>query len=435
MSVKLFGNSRNARLIDQKSQKPKKTKTKRTALDRIISILLVLVTLEALYCTAVFSNIPFIAKYRTSYIVTAMQTMRHQWLATAFIPPAVVNAVTEQMDEAKEAQIGVNSNWNIGQKPDAQQPQNFHTNTPEEPEEVEEEMPEEQKAFFEMFREIDVESMLAYVEKNPETVTKGWDRIYINDSEPSSDGTDILTTEGDHVLALDSHNGVLLIRVTGSGYRGVLALAKDPARVSIQAAGAVGAYGAYAGDIAQDHNGILAMTASGFIDPGGGGNGGTLAGYAMCDGVEYGKAHMGWGNKRAELHEDNLIYITDAQDPVSPDTTDAVEFTPALIVDGEMLVDEQNFWNGINPRAVIGQNAEHDIMMLVIEGRQVNSLGTGVLECATILARYDCMQAMNLDGGSSAILWYDGEYVTRCGNNALPYGRTLPNAFVYEAVS
>ena len=432
MSVKLFGNSRNARLINQ-SKKPKKTKTKRTALDRIISILLVIVTLEALYCTAVFSNIPFIANYRTRYIVTAMQTMRHQWLATAFIPPAVVNAVTEQMDEAKEAQIGVNSNWNMGKKPDAQQPQNFHTNTINEVEE--EELPEEQRPFFELFSEIDIESMQAYVKKNPEVAAKGWDRIYVNDSKPDSDGTDILTVQGDRVLAVDAVNGVLLIRVTGSGYRGVLALAKDPARVSIQAASAVGSYGAYAGDIAEDHNGVLAMTASGFIDPGGGGNGGTLAGYAMCDGVEYGKAHMGWGNKRAELHEDNLIYITDSQDPVSPETTDAVEFTPALIVDGEMLVDEQNFWNGINPRAVIGQNANHDIMMLVIEGRQLNSLGTGVLECATILHRYDCMQAMNLDGGSSAIMWFDGEYVTRCGNNALPYGRTLPNAFVYEAVS
>ena len=430
MSVKLFGNSRNARLINQKSQKPQKTKTKRTALDRIISILLVIVTLQALYCTAVFSNIPFIAKYRTIWIETAMTTMRHQWLATAFIPPAVVNAVTDQMNEAKEAQIGVNSNWNIGQKPNAQQPQNFHQELPEE---TEEELPEEQRAFFEMFSEVDIESMQAYVEKNPEVASRGWDRIYINDSAPSSDGVDILTVQGDRVLAIDAENGVLLIRVTGSGYRGVLALAKDSSRVSVQAAGAVGSYGAYAGDIAADHNGILAMTASGFIDPGGGGNGGTLAGYAMCDGVEYGVAHMGWGNKRAELHEDNLIYITDAQDPVSPETTDAVEFTPALIVDGEVLVDETNFWNAINPRAVIGQNANHDIMMLVIEGRQVNSLGTGVLECATILHRYDCMQAMNLDGGSSAIMWFDGEYVTRCGNNALPYGRTLPNAFVYEA--
>ena len=72
MSVKLFGNSRNARLINQKSKKPKKAKTKRTALDRIISILLIVVTMQALYCTAVFSNIPFIAKYRTIWIETAI---------------------------------------------------------------------------------------------------------------------------------------------------------------------------------------------------------------------------------------------------------------------------------------------------------------------------------------------------------------------------
>ena len=174
MSVKLFGNSRNARLINEKSQKPKKAKTKRTALDRIISILLIVVTLQALYCTAVFSNIPFIAKYRTMYIQTAMQTMRHQWLATKLFPPAVVNAVTDQMNKAKEAQIGVNSNWNQGQKPDAQQPQSFHTDLPEQ--EAEEQLPEEQREFFELFSEIDLESMQAYVKKHPDAVAKGWDR-------------------------------------------------------------------------------------------------------------------------------------------------------------------------------------------------------------------------------------------------------------------
>ena len=42
------------------------------------------------------------------------------------------------------------------------------------------------------------------------------------------------------------------------------------------------------------------------------------------------------------------------------------------------------------------------------------------------------MQAMNLDGGTSAIMWYDGEYVIQCSNEALPEGRTLPNAFVYQ---
>ena len=426
MNIKLFGNSRNARLQKDVKREPMK-KEKRTVLDRIISIVLVVVMLEAIYCTAVFSNISFIAKYRTIWIETAMSTMSHHWLATYFIPPAVVNAVTEQVDKARAAQVGINSSWNQGEKESAQK-NNYHGITAEE----EEQLPADQLAFYEQFSEIDRESMEDYVAKNPSAVASGWENIYINEAGIDDKGTDIYTIQGDQVLAIDAKNGVLLIRVTGSGYRGVLALAKDSSRLGVFAANSLGSYGAHAGDIAEGHNGILAITASGFIDNGGTGNGGNLAGYAMCNGVEYGKAHMGWGNKRIELHEDNLFYITDAQDSVSDETTDAVEFTPALIVDGEIIVDENCGWNAINPRAIIGQNANHDIMMLVIEGRLVNSLGTGVVECAGILARYDCMQAMNLDGGTSAIMWYDGEYVTRCSNEALPEGRTLPNAFVYQ---
>ena len=112
-----------------------------------------------------------------------------------------------------------------------------------------------------------------------------------------------------------------------------------------------------------------------------------------------------------------------------------MEFTPALIVDGKVLVDENNDWNGLNPRACIGQSEKGEILMLAIEGRLASSLGTGVAECAKILKSHNCMQAMNLDGGTSAILWYDGEYIIRCSNQALPAGRTLPNAFVYEKLA
>lgn len=428
MSVKLFGNSKRARLQRSAKKEPKK-KEKRTALDRIITAFLVVVMLESLYCTAVFSNIPFIANYRTIWIETAMSTLSHHWLATYFIPPAVVTAVTDQVEKAQEGQIGINSSWNQGSK---EKPQKLQKENAEQPEQ-EVELPADQQAFYELFPEIDPESMESYVKANPLCAADGWDKISINEAGLDDSGTSIYTTAGDQVLALDAKNAVLLIRVTGKGYRGVLALAKDPSRVSVQVSPSLGAAGSYAGDIAEAHNGILSMTASGFIDPEGTGNGGILAGYAMCDGVEYGGAHMGWGYKRIELHEDDLMYVTDAQSSVSSGTTDAVEFMPALIVDGEILVDDDCGWNAINPRAAIGQNENHDIMMLVTEGRQIDSIGTGVVECANILARYGCMQAINLDGGSSAIMWYDGEYVTRCGNKALAYGRPLPNAFVYEA--
>ena len=52
----------------------------------VIWIVSVLLFMVMGYCTAVFSNIPFIKKWREIYIETAMTTGKHQWLATAFIP-------------------------------------------------------------------------------------------------------------------------------------------------------------------------------------------------------------------------------------------------------------------------------------------------------------------------------------------------------------
>ena len=81
-----------------------------------------------------------------------------------------------------------------------------------------------------------------------------------------------------------------------------------------------------------------------------------------------------------------------------------------------------------------GQDSIHyEILLLVIEGRLwlegIN--GTSVNTCSDILLKHGCMQAMNLDGGTSAMIWYKGKYIMRSSNPALTAGRTLPNAFVY----
>lgn len=419
-NLKLYGGySRTPQKQENEpKQKKNRKKHKKTAIDRIISVLMVLVVLEGLYCTAVFSDIGFIAKYRKIWIQTAMSTATHHWLATAFIPGCVIDEVMEEVSAAKQEQIGVNTQWNM-------------ENTAE-PEETGPEVETPEKAFYKLYWELDRDSMEKYIAKNPDVIANGWDKIYINEAGLDDDGTSIETTMGEQVLAIDVQNKTLVVRVEGSGYRGALVIAKDPSKLSIYPSQHLGSYGENVGVIAERHNGLVAMTASGFIDPEGTGNGGLLTGYSMMNGESYeGKPYL-WGYKRLEIHEDDLFYITDTSNPVGEGTRDAVEFTPALIVDGQILIDENNDWNGLNPRACIGQSGKGEVLMLAIEGRQTTSLGTGVAECAKILARHDCMQAMNLDGGTSAILWYDGEYIIRCSNQAIPQGRLLPNAFVYE---
>lgn len=403
--IKLFGNTRSSEHSAHRAARPRRRGRRALAV-----IAAVLALLAAAYCLFAFSDIPFIAKWRTIYIQTAMDTMTHQWLATAFLPKSVIDEAMAQREGAMQEQTEHNSsdNWSDD---------HFDTSGS-----VSEE------GFYELFWELDRESVESYLDEHPDALSDGWENLYINEAGLNDSGTSIRTAMGEQVLAIDVPNRILLVRVTGSGYRGVLAVAKDPSRLSVQNSAKLGEEGQTAGQIAGANGGVLAMTGSAFIDEGGVGNGGTINGYAMSDGVGYGD-HLGWSYKRTELREDNCFYIVDASAPVDPKTTDAVEFTPAIIVDGERL--NTWGWDSLNPRAVIGQSDKGEILMLVIEGRFIDSMGVSVDECGAILERHNCMQAMNLDGGTSAILWYDGECVTRCSNPALPEGRTLPNAFVY----
>ena len=375
--------------------------------------------------------------------------MRHQWLATYFIPKDVIDEVRYEYGLVKAGTVGKESTWGRTDPAPADQtpstsddnivtldPNVTHeTDQPDSEELTQEELAKQaEENFYSVFWELDRTSMETYLAEHPDTLANGWEHIYINEAGFDDKGTSIQSTFGEQVLAIDAYNGVLLLRISGKGYRGVLAVGKDPSLLSIEMASTLGTAGQLSGTIAEAHNGVLAMNANGFLDPNGAGNGGLLAGYTMSNGTAYGDHFSAYAYKRIELHEDNLFYIKDALSPVSEDCTDAAEFTPALIVDGKKIMDD--YWTGEQPRACIGQSEKYEILMLVIEGRYPleGILGTSVNNCSEILLQHKCMQAINLDGGSSAMLWFDGEYVTQSSSSPLRYtgGRPLPNAWVYK---
>ncbi len=231
--MKLYGGySRAAKKSGAAVAGEKKKKRKRTAVDRIISVLLVLVALEGLYCTAVFSDLGFIKKYREMWIQTAMSTMRHQWLATAFLPSCVIDEVMAKVERAQQAQVGVNTQW---------------TEEDQKPEETEPTVATPEDEFYELFWELDRSSMERYIKENPDTLSGGWGKISINEAGLDDDGTSIQTTMGEQVLAIDAANKTLVVRVSGSGYRGALVIAKDPAQLSIYPAKNLGSVGENAG--------------------------------------------------------------------------------------------------------------------------------------------------------------------------------------------
>lgn len=293
--------------------------------------------------------------------------------------------------------------------------------------------PSEQDLFYQIFWELDRDSMDAYIADNPEALQDGWSGIHINEAGLDDAGTPIKTIYGDQMLAINAADGIVLLRFNIDTSRGVLAIGKDTSRLSLCPAKTLGDVGQTAGEICEQNGGILAMTGSAFLDDGNG-DGGQLSGTAVCSGeVLAGAAPLNViGDKRIEVRNDNRMYIVDTTDPIGTTVRDAAEFHPALIVDSKIVVDENCGWTSPNPRAVIGQSDKLETMMLVMEGRLLDSPGCGVVEIAEKLQQYGCAQALNLDGGTSAILYYDGEYVTRCSNTDLPGGRRLPTAWVYH---
>ena len=109
-AMKLFGSTRGGARVAKRGKKPKQKKPKKP-LKTLAIILTVILCLEGLYFLCIYSNIPFIKKYRTLYINTAMNTMRHQWLATYFIPEDVISQVRYEYGLEIAKSNGKESQW------------------------------------------------------------------------------------------------------------------------------------------------------------------------------------------------------------------------------------------------------------------------------------------------------------------------------------
>lgn len=427
-------------------------KRRHPVLSIIAHMLLVIVTaLSAVYLVAIYSDIPFVARARTMYIQTAMTTLSHKWLATAIIPSEMIDDVMRMQYEFDNSMVGVKSEEGWGKEitelPTFSQETIDSIDQPATPVETAKPNSEDtnpytssdEELFYQIFWELDKDSMNDYLEDNPDTLASGWAGININEAGLDDDGTSIKTIYGDQVLAINASDGIVLIRIylpSGLGYvdsRGVLAIAKDTSRLSLCPADTLGVIGQTTGRICEANDGILAINGSAFLDDGSG-NGGQLSGNAVCSGkvIEGVVPLIEPGSKRIEVRDDNRMYIVDTIDSIGSDVREAAEFRPALIVDGKITVDESCGWTSPNPRTVLGQSSKMETMMVVVEGRFTDSPGCSVVDIAELMLQYGCVQALNLDGGTSAMMYYDGEYVNRCSNTNLPGGRTVPTAWVYR---
>ena len=88
---------------------------------------------------------------------------------------------------------------------------------------------------------------------------------------------------------------------------------------------------------------------------------------------------------------------------------------PYLVKNGNVFIDmtEQKLGaiGGKNPRTAIGYTQDGNLIMVAVDGREVASVGMTLRELAGFMQSIGCINAMNLDGGGSTVMYVNGRVV------------------------
>jgi exopolysaccharide biosynthesis protein len=222
-------------------------------------------------------------------------------------------------------------------------------------------------------------------------------------------------------------------QVIGSRFKGYLLEVDDPIRVSLGVTDHLGVEGETTSQIAQDNGAVAAVNAGGFADPGGTGTGRSPMGLIMENGnIVWGGDNPGYVNLIGLNSKGILVSGSYTLEQIRlMNIRDGISFGPTLIKNGIEQITHGDGGKGIAPRTAIGQKQDGTILLLVIDGRQSGGiLGATLLDVQNILYSQGAWNAANLDGGSSATMYYGGQVI----NNPCDFlgERLVPTAFIVK---
>ena len=247
-------------------------------------------------------------------------------------------------------------------------------------------------------------------------------------TEPPTTEPPVTTPGTDDPPAKDS--GVEIVDVEGPTFHGKMMIVKDPKRVIVGVPDHFGEgyKGLKLDKMIEKYDAVGGINAGGFYDPNGKGTG------SIPDGLVIYEGKLAWGNLDtsywvAGLDGDGRFYANKmtARKALSLGIQYAASFGPALVLNGEIATTNNS---SLNPRTAIGQRADGAILLLVIDGRSVSSLGATLLDTAGVMLDFGAINASNLDGGSSSLMIYEGETLTQ---SAYIFGvRALATSFIVK---
>ncbi len=234
--------------------------------------------------------------------------------------------------------------------------------------------------------------------------------------DPTDDGAKInlINITVHHTDKIDVFN------IDGGDFNGKLMVIYDPTRIALGYTAQLLKAGETASSIAKRYGAVAAINAGGFLDVGWAGTGGVPDGFIINNGkVVYNDI----GDD--DLKQDTAAFTEKGQLIVGKHSInqllkeykvkDAIKFGPPLIVNGKPTITEGNGGWGIAPRTAIAQKETGEIMLIVIDGRDPlhGIIGATLRDVQDILLKNGAVNAVNLDGGSSTTMYYNGKVINK----------------------
>ena len=235
---------------------------------------------------------------------------------------------------------------------------------------------------------------------------------------------DVQPEEFGYEEVLYDQDGLLVARIKGKRYVGFSAVVDEPLRITLGKCPHFGAeaHGRTVKQMADESGAVLAINGGGFSDPGGVGKGGMPTGNVIYEG----QMLMGYWSPTVGIDGEGKLHAGDfdGNTCLQKGLRWAVSYGPTLIQDGKIARGLDNSLG--EPRTAIGQREDGAVVIVVLQGRQVQALGVTCRELAGIMAGYGCINAGNLDGGASSDIYFQGEYLNVCNTSGGP--RPIPTS-------
>ena len=223
----------------------------------------------------------------------------------------------------------------------------------------------------------------------------------------------------------DPSDGIEIVDIHGSTYNGKMLIISDPKRVFVGVPDRYGedASGLSVAAMIEKYGAVAGTNAGGFVDPNGRGTGG------IPDGIVIYEGELLWGERSssyslAGLDKNGILHVgmMTAQRALDLGIQYAASYGPALVINGRACNETRSLGGGLNPRTVIGQRADGAILLLVVNGRSLESLGATFDDLVEVMMTHGAVNATNLDGGSSSLMIMNGENLT---NSAYIFGERV----------